>query len=95
MLKIKAQIYLYKENGRKTPFESGYRPLFDFKGSSSRYSGKIDLINKRIFLPGEIDEVYITFANVDNLKVNYIFFFGEGLSRLGEGKVLAVVNNKE
>lgn len=92
MLKIKAKIWLYKKNGRKTPFKSGYRPLFDFKGDS-KYSGKIDLISKKEFFPGEEDIVYITFANLEYLNVDNIFLFSEGLIDLGEGIVVEIVDN--
>ena len=90
MLKIKAKICLYKNNGRKTPFKSGYRPLFDIK--NSKYSGMIDLINKKDFFPGEEDIVYISFINLIDLNVDDVLFFSEGLANLGEAIVLEILD---
>jgi translation elongation factor EF-Tu-like GTPase len=90
MYKVKAKIYLYKCNGRTTPFESGYRPLFNLE-DGTKISGKIDLINEKLFFPGIQDEVLITFLYENEFKVNSVFCFGEGLSILGEGEVLEII----
>lgn len=51
MVKIKAHIKLY-ENGRETPFYSGYRPLFNFI-EKMKVSGRINLIDREQFCLGE------------------------------------------
>ncbi|MFK7798670.1 MAG: hypothetical protein AB8E82_14555 [Aureispira sp.] len=88
MIKIRAKIKLY--NIRKTPFRSGYRPLFDF-GSKNKTSGHITLLDKQEFLPGEEAYVEIAFLNRQYLGKDFqegtTFFFGEGVYTLGEGKV--------
>lgn len=90
MLKIKAKICLYESNGRKTPFKSGYRPLFDI--NNTKHSGMIDLINKKEFFPGEEDIVFISFINLIDLNVDDVLFFSEGLANLGEAIVLEIVD---
>ena len=89
MIKIKARIYLYQFNGRKTPFKSGYRPLFNVD-NQTKISGKIDLIDGEFFNPGTQGEVFITFLNNNELKINSVFCFDEGLKILGEGEVLEI-----
>ena len=66
MVKIRAYIKLY-EKGRKTPFYSGYRPLFNFI-EEMKTSGRIDLIDKELFFPGEEGEVEILFLNDGQLR---------------------------
>jgi translation elongation factor EF-Tu-like GTPase len=51
MIRIKAVIKLYND-GRKTPFTSGYRPLFDFI-EETKTSGQITLIDREVFYPGD------------------------------------------
>ncbi|MES2653134.1 MAG: hypothetical protein V4663_15440 [Bacteroidota bacterium] len=93
MVKIKARIKLY-ENGRKTPFYSGYKPLFNFI-EEMKVSGRIDLLDRKQFYPGEEGEVEITFLNKQylgkDLAIGNVFVFGEGLSPLGEGIVQKVL----
>lgn len=91
MLKVKALIKLYKnDGGRKTAFISGYRPLFNFIGEMKK-SGQISLMDKKQFFPGESDFVNITFLNDDylgdNLGVGTKFTFGEGGHPLGESEI--------
>lgn len=54
-------------------------------------SGKIDLIDRDEFYPGEEGEVSITFVNRKYLGEDFDkgkrFIFGEGLEPLGEGFV--------
>ena len=89
MVKIRACIKLY-ESGRKTPFYSGYRPLFNFI-DEMKTSGRIDLIDKEQFCPGEEGEVEILFLNRvylgDDFDIGKTFFFGEGDIPFGEGVV--------
>lgn len=89
MVKIKANIKLYK-NGRNTAFQSGYRPLFNFI-EEMKTSGKIELIDKEEFFPGQEGKVYITFINKkylgNDFNIGKQFFFGEGAEFLGEGVV--------
>ncbi|WP_306353300.1 hypothetical protein [Flavobacterium sp. '19STA2R22 D10 B1'] len=94
MLKIKAKIYLYQYKARKTPFNSGYRPLFNFE-NDIKISGNIELINTDLFYPGLQDEVFITFisdsVSKNDIKLDTIFSFDEGLNILGEGQVVEVI----
>lgn len=93
MVKIRAHIKLY-ENGRKTPFNSGYKPLFNFI-EEMKTSGRIDLIDKEQFYPGEEGEVEIIFLNRDYLGSDFdigkTFLFGEGAVPLGEGMVKEIL----
>ena len=93
MVKIRAYIKLY-EKGRKTPFYSGYRPLFNFI-EEMKTSGRIDLIDKELFFPGEEGEVEILFLNRnylgDDFNIGKMFLFGEGEIPLGEGVVKEIL----
>jgi len=93
MVKIRARIKLY-EKGRKTPFTSGYRPLFNFV-ESMKTSGKIDLIDRERFYPGDEGDVEITFIGSDFLgsdfRVGKSFSFGESIVPLGEGVVKEIL----
>jgi translation elongation factor EF-Tu-like GTPase len=92
MFKIKARIYLYQYNARKTPFKSGYRPLFNLD-DQTKVSGKIDLIDGDFFYPGTQGEVLVTFLNHNELKISSIFSFDEGLKILGEGEILEIIES--
>lgn len=96
MVKIRAYIKLY-ENGRKTPFYSGYRPLFNFV-EEMKTSGRIDLIGKEQFCPGEEGEVEILFLNRKYLGSDFdigkMFLFGEGETALGEGTVKEILQEQ-
>lgn len=89
MIKVIANIKLYKE-GRKTSFHSGYRPMFSFI-EEMKTSGKINLIDRIEFRPGEEGEVEINFISIkylgDDFKKGKKFTFGEGLELLGEGEI--------
>ena len=61
MIRIKAVIKLYND-GRKTPFTSGYRPLFDFI-EETKTSGQITLIDREVFYPGDEGIVEIAFLH--------------------------------
>lgn len=93
MVKIKAHIILY-ENSRETPFYSGYRPLFNFI-EEMRDSGRINLIDREQFCPGEEGEVEILFLNSDYLgndfDIGKTFLFGEGAVPLGNGVVKEIL----
>jgi len=93
MVKIKAHIILY-ENGRETPFYSGYRPLFNFI-EEMKVSGRINLIDSEQFSPGEEGEVEILFRNADYLgndfDIGKTFHFGEGTVPLGDGVVKEIL----
>jgi translation elongation factor EF-Tu-like GTPase len=99
MITTICRIELYSfEKGRKAPFQSGYRPLFDFPNVQSKISGKIDLINTNSFSPGMSDIVKISFIegiiNMQNLIAGTRFSYSEGLQALGEGEVLEIVSSK-
>ena len=95
MIRIRAIIKLYKsDNGRKTPFVNGYRPLFNFI-EEMKTSGQITLIDREAFYPGDEGLVEIAFLNNDYLEDNFSegtkFTFGEGREPLGEGKVKEIL----
>jgi len=96
MIRIKAKIYLYKYNGRKKPFDSGYRPLFNFV-EESKTSGMITLIHDHEFMPGTQKEVYIDFLNSEFLgsdfKTGKVFSFDEGSKILGEGEIIKIIDD--
>lgn len=96
MINVRAIIKLYNgELYRKTPFINGYRPLFNFVNDMKK-SGKITLVNKDEFKPGEEGEVKITFLDNSYLGADFgngkSFTFSEGTHILGEGKVLEVIH---
>ncbi len=96
MVNVRAIIKLYRgDSYRRTPFNSGYKPLFNFV-SDMKKSGKITLLNKNKFNPGEEDEVKITFLDNTYLGSDFgngkKFTFSEGSHVLGEGKILEVIN---
>lgn len=96
MLSVRAIIKLYSGDlYRKTPFTNGYKPLFNFINNMKK-SGKITLINKAEFIPGEEGEVNITFLDKDYLGADFgkgkNFTFSEGTHILGEGKILEIIN---
>ena len=90
---VKANIKLYK-NSRKTPFISGYRPIFSFENQEMRTSGKIDLIDREQFCPGEEGDVQIRFLSKfieENFRTGISFIFSEGAVPLGEGTVKEIL----
>ena len=76
MIRIIASIRLYKD-GRRTPFYSGYRPLFDFI-EETKTSGQITLL-------------LIRRALGDNFSEGTKFTFGEGRKHVGEGEVKEIL----
>ena len=95
MIKIRAKITLYKK-GRITPFVSGYRPLFNFIDEMKK-SGKIILLDRKEFLPGDEAEVEIIFLDKHYLGENFRsgtkFTFGEGPIPLGDGEIRYIIGN--
>lgn len=94
MIKIIAKIKLYKGgNKRNTPFNTGYRPLFQFI-DGMKTSGQITLLNQERFIPGEEGVVEISFLNREYLgqdfRVGKAFKFYEGAEPLGEGEVTEI-----
>jgi len=93
MIEVKAHIKLFLD-GRRTPFKSGYRPLFDFI-SETKTSGMIKLLDTEKFYPGEEREVLIKFLSREFLgndfKPGKKFTFGEGVKPLGEGTIVKVL----
>lgn len=90
---MKAKISLFDTpHGRKTPFVSGYRPLFNFPNAPTKISGKIDLIDKEFFLVGMSDDVHLTFIkgmiDDDYFRVGVKFSFDEGGDVLGSGEFI-------
>jgi elongation factor Tu len=95
MILVKANLKLYNgEKVRQTPFSSGYRPLFNFI-ENMRTSGRINLIDRNEFSPGENGVVEIAFLNDEYLgkdfNVGTKFSFGEGQIPLGEGEIIEIL----
>ncbi|WP_343672469.1 hypothetical protein [Chitinophaga sp.] len=76
---------------RKTPFRSGYRPLFNLPGATTKISGSIKIIGADYFYPGSKGNVEITFIKemIDDgyCKTGVKFTFDEGRDILGEGEI--------
>lgn len=98
LIKILANINLFSgENVRQTPFDSKYRPIFEFIGAKTKISGRIDLIDREKFEPGSCGVVQVTFIKgmIDDeyFKKDQPFFISEGGNdNLGEGKILEIIN---
>lgn len=95
MIKIKAYIELLK-NARKTPFQSGYRPLFLFQ-EGTYTSGSIELLDRNVFYPEESALVHILFIERRFLgpyfRVGAKFIFCESPKAImGEGIVQEIIN---
>lgn len=95
MIIIRAKIKLYTgENKRKTSFNTGYRPLFQFV-EDMKTSGQITLLNQEKFIPGEEGVVEISFINKEYLgqdfRVGKSFKFYESKEPLGEGEIMEVL----
>jgi elongation factor Tu len=92
---VKANIKLYKnENSRKTPFISGYRPIFSFANQEVKTSGQIILTGKKKFNPGEEGKVRIRFLSKflgGNFGKGIKFTFSEGEIPLGEGIITEII----
>ena len=92
---IKSEIELYDcEEGRKTPFITGYRPLFNIKNQDVVISGQIILIDREIFQPGDKGVVEIRFLSKflnEDFGPGSTFIFSEGIAPLGEGIVKEVL----
>lgn len=93
MIRVKAIIKLFI-NGRKTPFITGYRPLFTFV-EGVKTSGQITLKVQSGFSPGDEDIVEITFLRREFLGENFglgsKFTFGEGREPFGEGVIKEIL----
>lgn len=94
MIKVKAKIKLYEgEKKRQTPFNSGYRPLFQFI-ETTKTSGQISFINQCQFRPGDVGIVEITFLSKeylgDDFGVGKTFNFFESQEPLGEGEIIEI-----
>src|SRR6188768_3899580 len=95
LIKILATIELFSnERSRKTPFKSGYRPLFNFPGADIKISGSISLMGIESFAPGTKGNVVITYIrgmiNNDYFRPGIKFTFSEALDILGKGEIMEV-----
>ncbi len=90
MVRILASLYLYAgESSRQTPFETGYRPLFDVV-EGVKTSGMITLLDREQFFPGDEGMVEIKFIEADCSK-GMKFQFSEGREPLGEATVIRIL----
>ena len=95
MIKVRAKIKLYKgESKRKTPFATGYRPLFEFI-PGNRTSGQITLLDGKGSMPGEEGIVDISFLFREQLgeyfSAGKTVRFYEGQEPLGEAEILRLL----
>lgn len=95
MIRILAEIELF-ESGRNNPIISGYRPAFRGLNDSTLISGKIILIHKEYFFPGERGIVEINFldgsVSGDYLAEGRRFTFGEGSpTAIGDGVITKIL----
>lgn len=86
------------KNMRKHPFNSGYRPIFEFSGAKTKVSARIDLINSEKFYPGEAGMVKVTFIRevIEDsfFKITQQFFISEGGKyNLGKGEIVEVISS--
>lgn len=92
MMNIKAKIDLLRV--RKTAFVSGYRPLFNFI-AKTKTSGKITLLDRNEFLPGDTAIVEISFVDRAYLGSDFgpgtQFTFDEGGEPIGRGTVVEIL----
>ncbi len=98
MIRIRAKIRL--NHVRKTPFGDGYFPLFNFD-SESKVGGKIFLIDRNEFAPGETGTVEIRFPEGaeqylgESFSVGTTFTFDEGTpTSIGDGTVEAILETE-
>lgn len=89
MMCIKATIKLYER--RSIPFDNGYHPLFNF-ASESKVGGRIHLLDRDEFRPGDTGLVEIWFPVAEYLGDDFSkgkrFTFDEGTSEpIGEGVI--------
>ncbi|MCP3869803.1 MAG: hypothetical protein GY703_17260 [Gammaproteobacteria bacterium] len=90
MIRVRAHIKLYIGAGkRRTPFTSGYRPLFDVL-EDTKTSGMITLLDRDDFGPGDEGVVEIKFINA-NCEEGTRFHIYESVEPLGEGFVLELL----
>ncbi|MBB5440954.1 elongation factor Tu [Pedobacter sp. AK017] len=93
---VKATITLYNyEKSRKTPFKSGYRPLFSFGSDEYYTSGQIQLLDRDAFFPGDTADVQISFLEEllnNSISVGERFYFKEVKDILGEGIIIEIAN---
>ena len=93
MIRVKAKITLFRM-GRKTPFVSGYRPLFNFI-PEMKTSGQIVLHDRQELFPGDQALVEIIFLNKEYLGDSFgpgaHFTFGEGFEPIGEGVIKELI----
>ena len=96
MITVLAKIKLYKE-GRKMPFFNGYRPVFNFV-DEVRTSGRIDLLDRKQFAPGDVANVQIVFLHREFLGDHFDqgakFVFGESPIAMGEGEILKIISDR-
>ncbi len=63
LIQISAKIKLFKgANATQTPFITGYRPLFNFKNANTKISGRIELVDRSTFAPGDTGIVKVSFV---------------------------------
>ena len=88
-------LYYNNDSDRRNTFVSGYRPIFNFEKEGISISGRVDLIEKAEFAPGEEGKVHLSFISEllrTNLEKGLKFTFGEGEAILGEGVIIEILS---
>lgn len=97
VVRILAEIHLLSgEKVRRTPFKSGYRPLFNFPNAKTKISGQIKLLESEEFKPGDKGTVEIHFVRGiigdENFQSGNNFTFDEGNIELGRGNIIKLIS---
>lgn len=98
-VRVLARVHLFgtNEGGRITPVSGVYRPDHNFGAPNGRqfYIGQVELPSGLELLPGETQDLYITFLNGPNLSKNlYVgrsWRIQEGAHFVATGEILAVL----
>ena len=87
-----------EEGGRKTAVKSGYRPQIKFDFDEMQTSGQQTFIEREIVFPGDTVRAEIIILSAEHfegkLKVGMKFEFREGLTIIGTGKIMHIINEK-
>lgn len=90
MINVTARLRLYQgKNKRQTPFQSGYRPLFELN-KGTKTSGMITLLDREELLPGDSAIVSIKFL-LNDCPIGLSSYFYEGKESLGKITIIDVM----
>lgn len=91
-----AELEYELESGRTRPAISGYRPQIKFEFDDMQTSGIQRFIDRELVFPGDQVVAEVTIVSVDyfatKLEEGMKFEFREGLRKIGNGKILTILN---